>query len=511
MSTTKLKIINKFYGGIVRDDKSKIPGSASNIEEVDIFSNQDYIQAEQIMSSDSIPASTRVYDYTVDGSDNMYAYGIETSLNKVRILSLSNGGGDSPSTFSTLFTSADSTNVGYTVSPCQWHLTSESSGGYIYYCTVNGSTITLKRYGITGASESTVGTLSGLSGSYDRITMKVIFGELFITNGKYIAKVDKDGVFSATAFTLPSDWIAVDMIAVSDVSIILCRNINRLANFSRGYWWDLSSAATFDDQFDIPHGGPQWIINHKEDIKLLCAINGRGRIYKMSGAYPGASPIELPGLALNNVSTETSTQHPSNSKMVGKKDNILYFSLWKTDKSGIYALGKVDSDKSDALILSKRFFTTSYSTHVPLSLKIHGPNFYNSYIDNGTYTCTRCMSNNSPSRSSNAVYESIWLDDGNPMTDKGYEKIFIGSYPLSASTSISVGVATNYNSSYTTITRADGTSMNTVGDILGVFNSNLFSTKVVKIKISFTSNGSNSPKVCFIGYSVSIPSDSTFK
>jgi hypothetical protein len=51
----KIKIFDTFYGGIQSGDKSNVVGAVSNIEEVDIFSNKDYVQAEQILSADSIP------------------------------------------------------------------------------------------------------------------------------------------------------------------------------------------------------------------------------------------------------------------------------------------------------------------------------------------------------------------------------------------------------------------------------------------------------------------------
>ena len=39
------KILDKFFGGITPHDKSKIIGSALNMEELDIFGNENCIQA----------------------------------------------------------------------------------------------------------------------------------------------------------------------------------------------------------------------------------------------------------------------------------------------------------------------------------------------------------------------------------------------------------------------------------------------------------------------------------
>jgi len=500
MGKEKIKLINKFFGGITRDEKSKILGVASNIEEVDIFSNADYIQAEQILTADSLPASSEAYAYTSSTSNVVYAYGKETSGSKVRLFSVSSGGSSDPSTFSTLFTSADTTNLAYDVSPIQFFKTTEANTDYLYYLTKTASTVvTLKRYDITGATESTVGVLTQLTGSFDKVSMKVIFGELFITNGKYITKVDQDGVFTEDAFTLPNEWIATDLIAVSDVAIILGRYTDRTVNYSKGFWWDLTSTLQIDDSFDIPAGNPQWIVNHKETIKLMCAPNNTARFFQLSGAFPGAIPIELPGLVLPNVATEAATQPVSPCKSVAVKDKILYFGLNKTDKTGIYALGQLDSDKPTALALSKRFNTTDYSLHKPTALMIVGPNFYASYYDNGTSTTMRCETANSPSRSSSGIYESIVIDDDNPFADKTLTDVLVTTKPLGASTDVNVSVSSNYGS-YTEIFRADGTSLNTTDAVLGEFKSRANSAKkVFKIKLQLVSSGSTSPLVTSVG------------
>ena len=507
MASSKSKTIDKFFGGMVRDDKSKVAGGALNIEELDIFSNANYFQAEQVFTADALPASTEVYARTADSSDTVYAYGKETSGNKVRIVSVANGGGSNPGAFSTLFTSADTTYLAYSLSPIAWFKTSESgkTGGFLYYVVKDASNnCILKRYDITGAAESSTDSasasmpLSGLTGSYDRITFKVIFGELTITHGKYIAKVDKDGVFTQYAFTLPNESIAVDIIPVSDVCIILARNTNRLLNESKGYWWDLTATTQVDDSFTIPCGGPQWIFNHKETIKIMCAINGRARFYQMSGAFPGAVPIEIPGLSLENIASETSTQPISSSKMVATKDNILYFGVYKTDKTGIYAIGQLDSDKPTALILSKRYATTNYANHAPTSLYIQGPNFYGDFSDNGTASSVRCETLNSPDRSSNAIYESIQIDDGDPTVDKDLPGVYINTKPLAASTSVALSVASDYGS-YSSYTRPDGTALNTASALQGYFKVGLAGKKVFQLKLALTSSGTSSPKVVSIG------------
>ena len=503
------KIINRFYGGIARDDKSKTVGAANSIEELDIFTNADYIQAEQINSADSMPASSEFYAYAVGDDDTVYAYGQKTTatVGTVRIASVATGGADNPGSFATLFTSADTTNLATLVSDLKFLRTTEGSNPTsLYYIQGTGTTWYLVRYNIGAAAEqiwngsawaagssNANSDLTGLDGSFDRPTMKVIFGELYICNGQYIAKVDKDGTFTEQKFTLPKEWEAVDIIGVADIFLILCRNKNRLANFSKAFWWDGVSASQFNDSFALPAGVPLWIVNHQERIKIAVASNAVLRLFQLSGAFPGAVPIELPGIALPNVQVDASTQPISSPKMVGEKDKILYFGLYKTDKTGIYALGQLDADKPNALILSKRFSTGDYSTHKPTALLIQGPNYYSAYYDGSANVNARCESNNSPTRSSNAVYESIFDDDGDPRIDKTLVEAGIMSKPLAASTSVKLSVAKNYGS-YTDYTRSDTSNYDTDDAVAGFYALGI-TGKVLQYKLTLTSSTTNSPKI----------------
>lgn len=522
MATITEKIITKFFGGIVRDDKSRILGGANNVEEIDIFANADFIQAEQINSADSMPATTEIYAYasgdrTTSTDPVMYGYGKETSGSKVRLVSVASGGADNPGDFGTLFTSADTTNIATLVSDLKFlRDTASSNPTSLYYIQGASTTWYLVRYNIGAAAEQiwngsawaagssdSNSDLTGLDGSFMRPTMKVIFGELYICHGQYIAKVDKDATFTEKKFTLPKEWEAVDIIGVADIFLILCRNKNRSANFCKAFWWDGVSASQFNDSFALPCGVPLWVVNHQERIKIAAASNGGAvtttngilRLFQLSGAFPGAVPIELPGLALSNIQSDATTQPISSPKMVSEKDKILYFGLYKNDKTGIYALGQLDADKPNALILSKRFTTSAsdYSTHKPTALHIQGPNYYGAYYNGSAQVNSRCESNNSPSRSSDAVYESIFDDDGDPRVDKLLEEAAILSRPLPASTSVALSVAKNYGS-YTTYTREDKTNFTGTDALLGHYKPGV-QGKVLQYKISFTSSGVNSAKI----------------
>ncbi len=504
------KIINKWYGGIVRDDKSRIIGGANNMEELDIFANQDYFQAEQIVSADAMPGEHEVYAYAAGDDDTMYGYGKKTvtTIGTVRLVSVAIGGATDPGAFATLFTSADITNLATLVSDLKFLRTTEASNATSLYYIQGASTAWyLTRYNIglnkeqdwSGSAWTNNHTadshsaLSGLSGSFMRPTMKVIFGELYICNGQYIAQVDKDGTFTEKKFTLPKEWEAVDIIGVADIFLILCRNKNKLANFSKAFWWDGASASQFNDSFALPAGVPLWIVNHQERIKMACASNGVLRFFQLSGAFPGAVPIELPGVVLSNIAADATTQPISSPKMVATKDKILYFGLYKTDKTGIYALGQLDADKPNALILSKRFSTGDYATHKPTALHIQGPNYYAAYYDGSNQVNARCESNNSPTRSSNAIYESIFDDDGDARIDKILQEVAILSRPLPASTSVALAVGSNYGS-YTTYTRPNGTNFTGTDAMTGLYLPGTIG-KVLQYRLTLTSSTVYSPKI----------------
>src|SRR3990167_4272410 len=289
-SNTTEKIISLFYSGIQRDEKSKVIGGCFNMEEIDPFANKDYIQAEQINSADSMPSETEIYAYATGDDDTVYGYGKKTTatVGTVRLVSVATGGADNPGAFGALFTSADTTNLATLVSDLKFlRDTAASNPTSLYYIQGASATWYLSRYNIGATAEQTwngsawaAGTanassqLTGIVGSFDRPTMKVIFGELYICNGQYIAKVDKDATFTEKKFTLPKEWEAIDIIGVADIFLILCRNKNRLANYSKAFWWDGVSASQFNDSFALQAGVPLWIVNHQERIKIAAASNG---------------------------------------------------------------------------------------------------------------------------------------------------------------------------------------------------------------------------------------------
>lgn len=508
-TTEKLKLTTEFFGGMRRSLQSKVRASLLICEELEIFEDRNSIRPAQIMSADTFPASTQgPYSYVqnVRPSDVLYAYGGQAG--NIRLLSKASAGADAPAAWATL---KDVTQAADARSPIEYHETTESGAtvNAVYYLSRSGDTWTLRRYNIGADTEASVGTLTGMVNSFARPWMKRLHGELFIGHGQFIAKVDKNGTFTEKAFTIPNGWEGKSMEGYSDVGIILCQAANRLSNLVAAYMWDLSRTTQFEDYGYIQHGGPQWVRFHRGVILAMTAINGIAKWWQLASTDPLTFQA-LPDMQLSNIYAETSTQAVCPDKAASPKDGTLYFGIAKTDRSGIYGLGKIDETEPIALALMKRFIpssTSSYANHRPTGLLVHGPNFYAAFDDNGTASASKCEGNNSPNRSSDAVLRTVFEDDGKPMNNKQAKAIFIATQALPASTSIAAALAVNGSTTYNSVTRQDTSAYNTanaVKDALDSFSGDAADMVAYSIQLSFTSSGTNAPQLLAVGLRFSI-------
>ena len=217
-SAVKISVIDKFYGGITHDDTDIDIGVALNVEEIDIFTNPSFIQPETIFATDT-GIARKITGYTVADNDTGYAYGV-SSDGDVEVWSLATISVDNPGNWATFNESANDVHPNGCIIWHKW----DNATSYVYYPTISGSTVTLRKLLISGPTETSVGTLSGLDGTGDRIPMIRANGELFIGNGQFISKVDDEGSFTEKAFTLPNGWEAVSFDLISDELAILCRS-----------------------------------------------------------------------------------------------------------------------------------------------------------------------------------------------------------------------------------------------------------------------------------------------
>lgn len=424
---------------------------------------------------------------------------------------------------------------------------------------------------IAGTSMS----LFGLGLANDRITFNRYNGELFIGSGRYICKIGTDGVVVPAAFVLPNGWRAISLAPYAHNMAILAGSVIPGNNYSKVFYWDLENTSGFIDESVITTGGPQIIVNFNESLWAICAINNILQVYKMSDKLP----VQMQRLV--NIATETATQAiiPDATKFV--KDNAFYFGLWKTDKTGLYAIGQVDSGKPYGLVLAKRFhfptissivrggtgnltatvttstahgLTTgddiivtgatnpiyngtfrvvsgsnvtliytlpsdpganettapsitskSYSLHKPYAAISIGENWYSSFDNNGTASVAK-GEGASQVRSSQAVYETIWIDGNSPETPKSWDGFLIGTKIVPANCQIVVDTkvdnASTYdsNSVYSLTPSNDQSDDGITGDTFWFRDWTSVYGRMGKIRLRFISSTTTKATVYFLSF-----------
>ena len=98
-----LKLFTEFFGGIQRDDKSTVPGGMSDVEELDILENANWVQPALVLSADTIPNNMIVGSYSEDAVGNGYAFGNLSGF--ASVMTRSNIGTASPGAWTTQNTS----------------------------------------------------------------------------------------------------------------------------------------------------------------------------------------------------------------------------------------------------------------------------------------------------------------------------------------------------------------------------------------------------------------------
>ena len=239
-------------------------------------------------------------------------------------------------------------------------------------------------------------------------------------------------------------------------------------------------------------GGPQIVLNHREVPWVYCAQNGTLR------SFPIGETTTRKRHTLYNVAEETDTQAviPDASKFIA--DDKMYFALNKTDKPGLYSVGQVTTEAPYALFLAKRFHTSTYVNHTPYAAFSTGPNMYLSFDDNGTASVAKLEGNNSPTRSSKAVIETVYVDAGDPEIVKEWTDFLVLAKPLPNNCTITVDARVDSAAGY------DAGSSNALTDdndqvTYDAVTANTFwhrqMTSVVgrriQVRIQFTSSGTS--------------------
>ena len=509
-----LKLFTEFFGGIQRDDKSTVRGGMSDVEELDILENANWVQPTQVLSADTLPANTNFFSYCEDPLLGMgYAIGADNNGNGfAHVFSNSNIGTQSATGWSDAG-GASATLVSNAIAPSIVHYEIENGASTVtptlalYFIT---GTNTVTKWTASGGVASTTWVLSSLTSSMSHISFREINGLTYICAGNYVSTIDPGSQstgpnFNEKALALPSGYVSIDICQAGEYFFVLAAGADLIANKSVIFIWD-GVSQQYTDQIPVPMGGPQWIYNFKNTVTLLCSANGKAKPFYLNAPSTGAickaySNISLKNVQLENQSislgnsshTYTCNVPISPSKGVFVKDDILYFTLWKTDKSAIYALGQLNSESPFALWLAKRFDTSDYSQIIPYAATAFGPKIFAAYqfgyVTSGSNVTRQSICDPATAnRSSQAILQSVWDDDGQPMNPKDLIRAYVESYPIQPSCSLDLYVASDYSTTFTQMKQAGGMIMNILNAIFGIFRpSNVLNKKLFQWKVLFTS------------------------
>ncbi len=504
-----------FYGGIQRDDKSLVAGGGSNVEELDILENANFVRPTQILTADTLPSNTAFHSYCEDPlNGDGYAVGGDNNGNayaqvfqNTGIATTSPGGWVSRGTSSLPANPLSASTVHYEV---ESGATSIIPTLAVYFLT--GQNVVTK-WTASGGIATTGWTLSTLTTSMGHVSFREINGITYICAGNYVSTIDPGSPstganFNEQGFPLPFGYVAIDIAQAGEYFFVLASSSNLLANKSVIFIWD-GVSQQYTDQIPVPMGGPQWIYNFKQTLTLCCASNGIMELFYLSAPTIGAICHRYPNIRLENVQLENQglSGYGANqghgygpyiipispSKSVFVKDDVLYFALWKLDKTAIYAFGQLDVKMPFALWLAKRFSTADYSAMVPFATYCFGAKIFASFQTgystegNAATNATFCDPATA-SRSSNAVFQSVWLDDNMPMNPKVLRKLYATAYPMPASCSITMAVSSDYSTSFTNVYQNSNIVMNILNAIFAIFSSTgTTNKKLFQWRASFTS------------------------
>ena len=212
-----LKLFIQFFGGIQRDDKSTVPGGASNVEEIDILENANFIRPAQVLSADTLPANTNFFSYCEDPlTGTGYAVGADNNGNGyAHVFSNSNigtpsAGGwvDAGGASVTLISSA----IGPSVVHYEIELSASTTTPTLAIYFVTGTNV-ITKWTASGGVASSGWTLSSLTAAMGHVSFREINGLTYICAGNYVSTIDPGSQstgpnFNQKAFALPFGYVA---------------------------------------------------------------------------------------------------------------------------------------------------------------------------------------------------------------------------------------------------------------------------------------------------------------
>jgi len=522
--------VTDFFLGEVNDKGSSQAGAATNVVEMDIFENKDFIQAEYGMSSAFNSDISPVYDFSVNKQDDdFWAYG-DTYI---EIGDFDPTGTTISGIFEKRSQPINDSNTARPNTEIAAYETSENSSlttftEWVYFTSgENGRLPTLERYNITDDDapltvQSDLGdtTTNEIQDPDAPVIMRIINGALYVMFANTITKIARDGTTTHTYEELQEGFNIVGATSAgrkTDSMFVVCEPIETTTNKSRGYWIDLVNNDV-DNYLDLPYGGVQWVENIASDVLMSFVEDNQFRVMALSQPFPGSTAGRLPNIKLTNVldtqfdvfddsKTNGLGIKPSPSKSVHTLDGEIFFLLNKDDQPGIYSISRIGPDQNYGIRLAHKL-PGSYPDQLGLAMGVYGNKKIVSYVDGydgtaGSGSSTFAVvepDDSNTERSNEGVYESVWFQFEEPTVDKDLKAVGVTTEPLPSNTEIRMYAAQDNESGYTQIYQADGSNMNETGTSYAEFRaSSISEAKRVRFKMEIDGNGDDSPRVNAVG------------
>lgn len=480
----------KWDGGQTDDEFGRIvPNSARAIEEIDIFTNNSYIEPVIAFATSAVTDTDNVSGLTLDDSDVLYVVGEDTgTAGSVLISKVSSASTTSPGAYADVY-EPNTTNTFFNGTFLEYYK-DDTGVEWLYWLSAYNKISRVKTDGTSSSIDAH--TLSGQVSTYYPPARWQFGGDIFITNGNKIAKLDGSTsapTYNDAAFTLPTGWIAIDGTSLGNDSFILARHEDLNRGNCKVFQWDGVSTTGVDDEFNIPFGGPQMIVNHNEILRVYCVQNDIMREVILISNTPIETGNKLTGMAVENG---TFPVIPPTSKFI--KDGILYFGVNADTKDALYAVKSTQSNKYGAMCLWSTISLTADTYVFPRCAINAGGNIY---VGNGTGLYRALTDGN---RSSKAMIESVWItnprDPSDIVTTKNFNKFFVATKKLPASVAIDIDARVDDDSaSYTDIGQDYDTDNKTYDYLIG----KAFQGKKIQYRLSFTSSSTSRAQLYAFG------------
>lgn len=266
-------------------------------------------------------------------------------------------------------------------------------------------------------------------------------GVILVTDGDYIALLDREEAFNATALRLPTGFIAQDIKEDGNIVRILGKTHDDRA---KEFTWDTVQTSWLT-QKDIQMQG----VNSADYFETGLLLEGNKELKYYDGA--NLEPlIRLPGETGVNART--------------LKDNLLHMGVWDAgDKSGIYSYGRRDFYSPLALNLEYQL-TNSSPDEIGLVV-VHKGDLIATWKNGSNYGVDIVRDTNDKDT---GVYESLQRDDNKPKLNKFFTRatVFTDEIdPDDTGIDIDFFYMTNRNRQWTRMNMADGVDEINAGDL----------------------------------------------